>query len=106
MFFLTFGFSPHLGHNVGQIHLQLLFFSHEAMADSSRPHGTYPSRFLCPWRFSKQEYWSGLPFPPSGDLPNPGIEPGSPVLQADSLPSGPPRKPFLLVMHFLSTIIT
>ena len=39
--------------------------------------------------FSKQEYWSGLPFPSPGDLPNPGIEPGSPTLQADSLSSEP-----------------
>ena len=37
--------------------------------------------------FSRQEYWSGLPFPSSGDLPDPGIEPGSPALQAHSLPS-------------------
>jgi len=37
--------------------------------------------------FSRQEYWSGLPFPSPEDLPDPGIEPGSPVLQADSLPS-------------------
>ena len=37
--------------------------------------------------FSRQEYWSGLPFPSPGDLPDPGIEPGSPALQADSLPS-------------------
>ena len=36
---------------------------------------------------SRQEYWSGLPFPPPGDLPNPGIEPRSPALQADSLPT-------------------
>ena len=43
--------------------------------------------------FSRQEYWSGLPFPSPGDLPNPGIEPTSPVLQADSLPSEPPGKP-------------
>ena len=42
--------------------------------------------------FSRQEYWSGLPFPSPGDLPNPGIEPGSPILQADSLPSEPPGK--------------
>ena len=42
--------------------------------------------------FSRQEYWSGLPCPPSGDLPNPGIEPRSPTLQADSLPSEPPGK--------------
>ena len=37
-----------------------------------------------------QEYWSGLPFPSAEDLLNPGIEPGSPALQADSLPSEPP----------------
>ena len=37
--------------------------------------------------FSRQEYWSGLPFPSPGDLPNPGIEPGSPALQADALSS-------------------
>ena len=42
--------------------------------------------------FFRQEYWSGLPFPSPGDLPNPGIEPGSPVLQADALPSEPPGK--------------
>ena len=39
--------------------------------------------------FSRQEYWSGLPFPSPGDLPNPGIEPGSPALQTDALPSEP-----------------
>ena len=43
--------------------------------------------------FSRQEYWSGLPFPSPGDLPNPGIEPGSPALQAKALPSEPPGKP-------------
>ena len=44
--------------------------------------------------FPRQEYWSGLPFPSPGDLPDPGIEPGSPTLQADSLPSEPPGSPF------------
>ena len=43
--------------------------------------------------FSRQEYWSGLPFPSPEDLPNPGIELGSPALQADALPSEPPGKP-------------
>ena len=43
--------------------------------------------------FSRQEYWSGLPFPSPGDLPNPGIEPRSPVLQTDTLPSEPLGKP-------------
>ena len=52
--------------------------------------------FATPWtvayqapqsmEFSRQEYWSGLPFPTPGDLPNPGIEPGSPALQTDALP--------------------
>ena len=60
--------------------------------------------FAAPWtvayqappsiEFSRQEYWSGLPFPSPGDLPNPGIEPGSPALQADTLSSEPPGKPF------------
>ena len=40
--------------------------------------------------FSRQEYWSGLPFPSPRDLPNPGIKPGSPALQTDALPSEPP----------------
>ena len=43
--------------------------------------------------FSRQEYWSGLPFPSSGDLPDPGIEPRSPALQADSLPTELQGKP-------------
>ena len=43
--------------------------------------------------FSRQESWSGLPFPSPGDLSNPGIKPGSPALQADSLLSEPPGKP-------------
>ena len=43
--------------------------------------------------FSRQEYWSGLPFPSPGDLPDPGIEPRSPALQVDSLPSEPTGKP-------------
>ena len=50
--------------------------------------------------FSRQEYWSGLPFPSSGDLPDPGIEPGSPALQADSLLSELSGKSFVL---FVST---
>ena len=56
--------------------------------------------FATPWtvahqappsmEFSKQEYWSGLPFPSPGGLPDPGIEPGSPTFQADALTSEPP----------------
>ena len=46
--------------------------------------------------FFRQEYWSGLPFPSPGDLPNPGIKPRSPALQTDSLPSELPGKPWVL----------
>ena len=59
--------------------------------------------FVTPWAiayqappsigFSRQEYWSGLPFPSPGDLPDSGIEPRSPALQADALTSEPPVKP-------------
>ena len=52
-----------------------------------------------PMVFSSQEYWSGLPFPSPGDLPDPGIEPGSPALQADSLPSEPPGNPWFYLNH-------
>ena len=48
---------------------------------------------------SRPEYWSGSPFPSSGDLPNPGEEPRSPALQADSLPSEPPGKPYIHKAH-------
>ena len=58
--------------------------------------------FVTPWTaayqappsmgFSRQEYWSGLPFPSPGDLPDPGIKPWSPVFQADTLTSEPPGK--------------
>ena len=51
----------------------------------------------CPWGFFGQENWSGLPFPSPGDLPNPGIEPRSPALQVDSLPTEPPEKPMLII---------
>ena len=54
---------------------------------------------LCPWD-SRQEYWSGLPCPSPGDLPDPGIKPGSPALQADSLLSEALEKPPFL--HVLS----
>ena len=61
--------------------------------------------FVTPWTiayqaspsmgFSRQEYWSGLPFPSPGDLPDSGIEPGSPALEADALTSEPPGKQIL-----------
>jgi len=51
--------------------------------------------------FSKQEYWSGLPLPSPGDLPEAGIKPGSPILQADSLPSEPPSQSQMLRVNVI-----
>ena len=47
------------------------------MSDSLRFYGLQTARLLCPWGFSRQEYWRGLPCPPAGHLPNPGTEPTS-----------------------------
>ena len=63
-----------------------------SVSDSLQPCGLKPSRLLCPWGFSRQEYWSGLPCLPPGDLSNPGIEPRFPSFQANSVPSEPPIK--------------
>ena len=51
--------------------------------------------------FFRQEYWSGLPFPSSEDLPDPGIEPTSPALAGEFFTTEPPGKPKLLCIHFL-----
>ena len=70
--------------------------------------------FVTPWTvvhqappsvgFSRQEYWHGLPCPPPGDLPNPGIKPRSPALQVDSIPSEPPGKPRNTIVGSLSLL--
>ena len=63
-----------------------------------RPLGTlWTAAYQAPLSmgFSRQEYWSGLPSPSPGNLPNPGIEPKSPALQTDTLPSEPPGKPLV-----------
>ena len=67
--------------------------SRSVMFDSLQPHGLQPTRLLCLWGFSRQEYRSGLPYPPPGDLPNSRIKLRSPALQMDSLPSEPLGKP-------------
>ena len=58
------------------------------MSDSLQLHVAHQAPLSM--EFSRQEYWSGLPFPTPGDLLDPGIKPGSPALQADSLLSEPP----------------
>ena len=67
------------------------------MSNSLQPHGLDVA-CQAPWaplpmEFSRQEYWSGLTVPSPGDLPNSGIKPGSPAVQADSLLSESPGKP-------------
>ena len=57
---------------------------------------TVPSPLLCPCGFSRQEYWSGLPCPLAGYLPNPGIRPRSPTLQVHSLPTEHQESPKIL----------
>ena len=79
------------------------------------PQGIFPTRgsnsglphcgFFTRWATREaQEYWSGLPIPSPGDLPDPGIEPGSPALQVDFSPAELPGKPILLVLYVLNTI--
>ena len=79
---------------------------------------SYPSShvrlFAIPWtvayqaplsmEFSRREYWSGLPFPSPGDLPNPGIEPRCPALQADALPSELPGKRLSVILYIYTHI--
>ena len=69
-------------------HSQTLKWSESCLvvSDSLQPHGLFVE-------FSRPEYWSGWPFPSPEDLPNPGIKPRFPALQADSLPDEPPGKP-------------
>ena len=66
--------------------------SGSVMSDSLWPSWTVAHQVPLPMGFSRQEYWSGQPFPSPGGLLNPGIEPRSLALHADSLPSEPPGK--------------
>ena len=73
--------------------------AHRCLKSEGDSHSVVPNSVV-PWtvapqaplsmEVSKKYYWSGLPFPSPADLPHPGTEPGSPALQADSLPSQPP----------------
>ena len=78
---------------------QNCMLSHLIVSNSLQPHAPLSMGF------PRQEYWSELPFPPPGDLSNPGIKPWSPALQADFLPSEPPGKPTinLLVISEMTT---
>ena len=75
--------------------------SHSVVSNSLQPYELYSARLLCPWRFSRQEYQSGQTVPPPGDLPDPGINLGSPTLHVDSLPAELPGKPKNTGVHSL-----
>ena len=74
----------------------LFILRHSVVSNSVTPW-TVAHQAPLSMEFSRQEYWSGLPCPPSGNLPNPGIKPGSPTLQAESLPSGPRGKAVFMI---------
>ena len=79
------------------------------MKSESVSHSVVSNSLQIPWTvarqtplfmgFSRQEYWSGLPFPSPGDLPDSGTKPGSPELQADSLPLESPGKPHIIYIY-------
>ena len=82
---------PHISHPEKK---KIKSVSRLVLSTSLQPHGLYVARQTpLSMGFSRQEYWGRLPFPSPGDPHNPGVEPGFPVLQEDSLPSEPPRKP-------------
>ena len=70
----------------------LCVLSCSVISNSLQSHGLLHTRHHCPWGFSRPEYWSQLPCPAPGVLPNLRVEPRSPALQVDSLPSEPPGK--------------
>ena len=79
---------------------------HSVMLDSLLPPWTVVYQALWSMEVSRQEYWSGLLFPSPRDLPDPGVEPWSPALQADSLPSDPPGEPSCILNYKAKSSIT
>ena len=72
------------------------------MSSSLQPHGLWPTRLFCPWN-SPSKNTEVVPCPPPGALPNPGIKPRSPALQADSLSSDPSGKPLSWAINTQTT---
>ena len=83
------------GFTVSLVCINIVRVSHSIMSDSVTPW-TVAHQAPLSMGFSRQEYWSGLPFPSPGGLPDPGIEPPSPALQVDSFSSKPPGELCLL----------
>ena len=100
--FLLKGIFSTQGSNLGLPHCRQILYCLSHQEKAKVKSLSHVQLFATPWTvayqvspsmgFSRQEYWSGLLFPSPGDLPNPGIEPWSPAVQADALPSEPPEK--------------
>ena len=75
--------------------MQCVYVRRSVMSDSLPAHWTVAHQAPLFMGFSRQEYWSGSPFPSPGDLPDQGTESGSPAFQADSLPSESAEKPLI-----------
>ena len=104
------GFEKYLGGRINAV-LRLIGCGSRGRGESERVSRSVMPNSLRPYEltqqaplsmeFSRQEYWSGYPFPSPRDLSNPGTEPKSPTLQAESLQSEPPGKPYhVLIMVY------
>ena len=80
-------------HTSTSIHVHVCVYVCLGMSDSFDPMNCVVHQTPLSMEFSRQEYWSGLPFPTPGDLPDPGIEPASPVLAGRFFTAEPPGKP-------------
>ena len=93
VFWISCGLFPHNKElMLSHVNLVCAVLSCSVPSDSLQPHGLWPARLPYPWGFSREEYWSGLPFPSSGDLPRPGIKPASPALAGRFFTTEPPGK--------------
>ena len=79
--------------------------SRSVVSKSLQPHGLQPARLLCLWNSPGKKYQSGLSWPFLGDLPDPGIKPGSPALQTHTLPSKLPVKPCVMWQKMANPIV-
>ena len=80
--------------------------SSPVVSDSLGPHELEPSRLFCPWYFSREEYWRGLPFPPPGDLPDPGIKLTSPALAHEFFTTLPGKPKNEILSKYLLTSLS
>ena len=99
------GMSIYCGRNEGRRNrtqgAMLRLLSCSVTSSSLQPHGLQPTRLLCPWGISRQEYWHGQPIPSPGDLPNPRIKQRSPASHTEYLPAELPGEPGMKDMYDL-----